>query len=190
MYLVSSKIIKAVNFATIKHAKQIRKDKKTPYIAHPLAVALVVGSKFNANQNCVISAILHDTLEDTKTTKKELIQNFGSKVASIVVELTDDCTIERDKRKNYSIDKIKSYSNEAAIVKYCDILCNMQELEIQLNQDINIIKAFNWTIKEKLEYEQKRLRQFNKFHKSIKTLELKNCLKNIKVNLNTLNLYN
>ena len=99
MYLVSSNIIKAVNFATIKHTKQLRRDKITPYIAHPLAVALVAESKFNANQSCVISAILHDTVEDTNTSIEEIKSLFGEKIAKIVYELTDDSSIQRDKRK-------------------------------------------------------------------------------------------
>jgi GTP diphosphokinase / guanosine-3',5'-bis(diphosphate) 3'-diphosphatase len=46
------------------------------------------------NQTILVAAILHDTLEDTKTTRDELRQLFGENVLSIVLEVTDDKSLE------------------------------------------------------------------------------------------------
>lgn len=189
MDLINSKIIQAANFAAQKHKKQIRKDKKTPYIAHILAVSLLAMYQKNSNLNCVISSILHDTIEDTDTKIYEIEKLFGKKIASIVVELTDEKNVPIDNRKKYSIKKVKEYSKEAALVKFCDILCNIEDLRMQIIEDISIIYAFNSTIKEKIEFEKKRIKQFNKYHKEINTSEVEKCLNAIKSYLVKKDLY-
>lgn len=74
-----------------KHAGSVRKFDGSPYIIHPLMVA-VYFSYFKKSKNrdlLFACAVLHDTLEDTDTTIEEIEQNFGD-IASIVKELTFD----------------------------------------------------------------------------------------------------
>jgi len=67
-------ILKACEFAAEKHRNQRRKDQaRTPYINHPLAVARVLAEEGGVKDADILAAaILHDTLEDTQTTIKEL----------------------------------------------------------------------------------------------------------------------
>ena len=81
-----------LRFATEKHKGQKRDDGRD-YITHPIRVAKIV-EKFKAgksvNKNVLIAgALLHDTLEDTYTSYKELVDKFGDVVASLVLELTN-----------------------------------------------------------------------------------------------------
>lgn len=180
---MSSNLMTAIKFAAKKHHSQLRKDSYTPFIVHPLVVAITT-AKLTKKEDNLIAAVLHDVIEDTKTSFEEIENMFGSKVSNLVKELTHDLTpnISKDVRKLKSIEKIKHLSKPAALIKYCDILCNNQELLIQLKEEgASFIKSFNWSMREKYEYEVRRLEEFKKNHKNIDTKELEICLEKIKV---------
>lgn len=80
------RISKAVDFATKKHADQKRASGE-PYITHPLAVAAIL-LDWRVDLDTILAAILHDTVEDTDTTLKEIEENFGKNVAHLVDGVT------------------------------------------------------------------------------------------------------
>ena len=88
-------IKKALAFATEKHKNYTRQDKeKSPYIVHPIAVRHILSDVGGVEDAEVLAAaLLHDTLEDTSTTREELIDNFGQRVCSLVEEVSDDKTL-------------------------------------------------------------------------------------------------
>ena len=55
---------------------------------------LQVKREYGADEDTIIAAWLHDTVEDTDTTLDEITQLFGANVAGIVDEVTDDPTLE------------------------------------------------------------------------------------------------
>ena len=62
-------LLRATSFAAAKHKDQRRKDQTTPYINHPIAVAENLTNIGGITDiNTIVAAILHDTIEDTKTT--------------------------------------------------------------------------------------------------------------------------
>ncbi|MGC3970928.1 MAG: HD domain-containing protein [Pirellulales bacterium] len=72
------------------HQHQFRKDGRTPYIAHPLRVALTVRHVFEIDDPTArIAAVLHDTLEDTTTDYDDLFERFGRDVADAVAALNE-----------------------------------------------------------------------------------------------------
>ena len=82
-------VLKAVKFAVKKHKGAVRDD-GTPYVTHPLQVAEYV-RQFKESKNAsmlYMAALLHDTLEDTYTSYRELCETFSEEVASIVMELS------------------------------------------------------------------------------------------------------
>ena len=84
-------VLKATQFAALKHCDQRRKDGKTPYIIHPISVAMILSEIGSIEDLEILSAaLLHDTLEDTDTSAHELEKIFGSRVRIIVEELTDN----------------------------------------------------------------------------------------------------
>src|ERR1035437_11058504 len=85
-------VLKAAHFAAQKHAGQRRKGAaEEPYINHLLEVAELVASALaEPDTNLIIAAPLHDTVEDTGVTKQVLVETFGSDVADLVMEMTDD----------------------------------------------------------------------------------------------------
>ena len=123
-------LIEALDFAAKKHSKQTRKDfDKTPYINHPIGVANIISSEAGITDiDILISAVLHDTVEDTNTTYEEIEIMFGKKVRNIVEECSDDKTLEKDVRKQMQIERAPFSSYEAKIVKLADKLYNLRDL--------------------------------------------------------------
>jgi guanosine-3',5'-bis(diphosphate) 3'-pyrophosphohydrolase len=75
-------VLKAMAFAADKHRNQCRKDaEESPYINHPIALADVLWHEGAVRDPVVIAAaLLHDTIEDTNTTRAELRRLFGEKL--------------------------------------------------------------------------------------------------------------
>ena len=108
-------LLNAVIFAAKKHQGQKRKGKnQDPYIFHPLNVAKIIMEIGQIDdQDIVIAAVLHDTLEDTTATIKELTKYFGQKVTDIVDEVTDDKSLDKDERKQLQVRHAPSLTYEA-----------------------------------------------------------------------------
>lgn len=123
-------ILKAAHFAAQKHRDQRRKDDNaSPYINHPIAVALLLTEVGEIEDPEVIAAaLLHDTIEDTATTAEELTLHFGSRVCGYVEEVSDDKTLYRDERKRQQIDHAPELSEQATLIKLADKICNITDI--------------------------------------------------------------
>jgi guanosine-3',5'-bis(diphosphate) 3'-pyrophosphohydrolase len=122
-------LLRALAFAAHKHRDQRRKDAEaSPYINHPIALADVLVNEGGVTDIEVLAAaLLHDTLEDTATTHEELVNAFGSRVARIVAEVTDDKNLEPAERKRRQIEHAPHLSAEAKLVKLADKICNLRD---------------------------------------------------------------
>lgn len=80
----SKKLIFALRYTARKHEGVYRKDKKTPYLLHPLEVTVILIELGIFDFKIIIAAILHDIPEDTKTLPKEIAGHFGHAVKNIV----------------------------------------------------------------------------------------------------------
>jgi len=123
-------LLKALAFAAHKHRHQRRKDAEaSPYINHPIALADVLVNEGGVTDVEVLcAALLHDTVEDTATTHEELVNAFGSRVARIVAEVTDDQALAKAERKRLQIEHAPSLSPEAKLVKLADKICNLRDV--------------------------------------------------------------
>src|SRR6266508_2804079 len=79
-------LMRALNFVARKHRDQRRKGAAAePYINHLTEVALLVAEATRGRDRlAVLGALLHDTIEDTSTTKEELEVEFGAEIAALV----------------------------------------------------------------------------------------------------------
>lgn len=125
-----SEFVKAAAFAADKHRNQRRKDADaSPYINHPIALANVLVNEGGVEDMTVLcAAVLHDTVEDTETTVEELQAHFGPKVASVVMEVTDDKSLDKATRKQNQVDHAPHISSEAKLVKLADKICNLRDI--------------------------------------------------------------
>lgn len=123
-------LLETISFAIEKHKDQRRKNiTNAPYVTHPLSVATALLSCGITDLAVLQGAILHDTIEDTPTTFDELETKFGTRVANIVREVTDDRTLTKRQRKEAQIEHVKYMSYEARLVKLADKLDNLKDLQ-------------------------------------------------------------
>ena len=129
-----------------KHRTQRRKDEDaSPYINHPIALMSVLCVEAHVCHPIILSAAaLHDTIEDTETTGAELEREFGSAIASIVSEMTDDKSLPRAARKRLQIEHAPHMSWEGALVKLADKICNLR--------DVAAYPPAGWSLERQREY--------------------------------------
>lgn len=88
-------IKRAIQFAARKHHGQWRAESEPlPYITHLFSVALLAAED-GADDDVVSAALLHDTLEDTDTTREELVAAFNERVAELVEHVSERPSAER-----------------------------------------------------------------------------------------------
>lgn len=126
------RVRKAYLLAKEAHAPQKRKSGE-PYILHPIAVALIVAKELQLDANTVITAFLHDVVEDTPYTVEDIRQRFGNDVAGLVNVVT------KQKKETYQTTKqVDNYQQilaslhydiRAVMVKISDRLHNMRTLQ-------------------------------------------------------------
>jgi guanosine-3',5'-bis(diphosphate) 3'-pyrophosphohydrolase len=139
-------ILKAAHFAARKHAGQRRKGATAePFIDHLLEVAeLVSGALSEPDTNLVVAALLHDTIEDAGVRMDELVKLFGSDVADLVIEVTDDKSLPKQERKRLQIVNAHKKSVRAQIITLADKVSNLRSIFSDPPAD--------WTIERKREY--------------------------------------
>ena len=125
--ILTDKITKALRLATTQHDGQHRRDNITPFIIHPIEVAMIV-SEYTNDEDIISSALLHDVLEDTKGCSYEkLSKEFGEKVANIVQSLTDNPLSDltwNEKHTKY-LEELKNSSDEAVLICLADKYSNV-----------------------------------------------------------------
>jgi len=124
------RIFAAAKFASDKHASQKRKGAAAePYINHLIEVAeLIAGSSEQLDTNLVMAGLLHDTVEDTDTTDDELERIFGSDIAALVAEVTDDKSLPKEARKEKQVASAPHKSVRAQVIKLADKISNLRSV--------------------------------------------------------------
>ena len=121
-------MLKAIDFATKAHVAQKRKGTEIPYIVHPVSVGMVL-LQAGAPEEAIVAGILHDTLEDTKTTLVDIQREFGHDVAAIVQGCSEpDKSLEWKDRKRHTIEHLKTASPEVLMVVCADKLDNVRDI--------------------------------------------------------------
>lgn len=130
----------AVNYAQSAHYGQLRKYTLEPYIKHPIEVSEIVTAtalRFGLPSTIDlpvlrVAAILHDTVEDTKSTYKEIRSLFGDEVCEHVYWLSDSITPDnggnRETRKWLEARKFRYATQVAKAVKLADLISNASSI--------------------------------------------------------------
>lgn len=129
-YVQSPLVSKALAFAAAAHGSinHVRKYTGEPYIQHPLEVMEIVSGVPHTDE-MLAAALLHDTIEDTPTTREDIELEFGHKVAVLVMELTDQCHEgNRATRKAAEAARLATISPDAQTVKLADFISNTRSI--------------------------------------------------------------
>ena len=146
-YLTDDEVVlvkKAHKLAEKAHEGQFRISGES-YIHHPLAVALILAD-LKLDYYCIVAAILHDCIEDTSVTKKEVEQEFGSQVAHIVEGVSKLTNLEftsssQKQAKNFQkLVFAMSKDMRVMVIKLADRLHNMRTLD-SMSDEKKIQKA-------------------------------------------------
>ena len=145
-------LLKAIEFASRKHSTQRRKDEEaSPYINHPIAVThLLADTGGITDLVTLMAAVLHDTIEDTETTPRELDEHFGQTVRKVVEEMTDDKTLDKAVRKQLQIEHAPHLSRRAKAIKLADKIANVRDVMESPPPDWSLarrIEYLDWTEK-------------------------------------------
>ena len=104
--MILHNVLKAAHQAAVWHADQRRKGaKQEPYINHLLEVSQLVANspEGSGDENVIIAALLHDAIEDVPIPPEVIADMFGQDVAALVLEVTDDKSLDTPVRKALQI---------------------------------------------------------------------------------------
>ena len=129
----------AFNTSVDAHKNQRRKSGE-PYVFHPIAVAKIVASKIGLDATCISAALLHDVIEDTEYSEKNIKELFGKKISKIVVGLTKISKLAKEENVSLQAENFRKMlltlndDVRVILIKIADRLHNMQTLESMTNE--------------------------------------------------------
>ena len=129
-------IRRAFELANEAH-RGVKRKSLLPYMMHPIAVAKIVSSEIGLGTTSVVTALLHDVVEDADYTVEDIANLFGPKVASLVDGLTkiDDTSGAKINKQMASFRKIILALVDdvrVILIKIADRLHNMRTLDAML----------------------------------------------------------
>ena len=144
-FLNPDALTKAYNFALNAHKNQ-KRDEGIPYISHPVAVANIL-TELKLDSATITTGLLHDTVEDTKTTYDNVKKEFGKEVADLVNGVTkisalEEKAVENSKAENFrKLILATSKDIRVLLVKLADRLHNMRTIHHVKDENKKIRKA-------------------------------------------------
>jgi len=158
--MYSFRIEQAIRAAAVLHHDQTRKGAMPyPYVTHSYSVAMML-TEYTKDENVIIAALLHDTLEDTDYTLAELTEDFGGTVAQIVDALSErkmdgDSKVSWNDRKKAYAKQLKNGPIEAIMVAAADKAHNFRTSVEEYYEDHNrFLQDFGKNLDERLEVYQ------------------------------------
>jgi (p)ppGpp synthetase, RelA/SpoT family len=135
-------VLKAFEFANEAH-KGVRRLSGEPYILHPIAVAKIVVQEIGLGYKSIVTALLHDIVEDTEYTVEDISRLFGEKIASLVDGLTKIKSTVDSKHTEHPNAELTE--NEELNQKNQEMMMqslqaeNFKRILLTLNDDVRVI---------------------------------------------------
>jgi GTP pyrophosphokinase len=120
----TARLEEAFELASAAHTKQVRESGE-PYILHPLNVAFIC-TDLNMDEDSIVAALLHDTVEDTSVRPRKIERSFGEKAADLVIALT-------------KIHRIDLFSRFVGRTMSDEQARNLQRLFVSMAQDLRVL---------------------------------------------------
>ncbi|MDO4376299.1 MAG: HD domain-containing protein [bacterium] len=126
---------KAKEFVIKAHNGQVRKtEKDKPMIVHLFDVASIL-KQYEFDDNVIAAGFLHDTLEDTKVTKEDILNNFNEDILSLILGDTEvDKTLSWKERKTITINEAKALDLRHKSIIIADKISNLEDMLIYFNK--------------------------------------------------------
>lgn len=130
-----ARIRTAFELAARAHAGQKRKD-GSPYVTHTVAAAEII-TEMGLDEDSIVAALLHDTIEDTDITHEDIRKQFGPSVADIVEGVTKLTRVNYTSREDEQMENTRkmllamSKDIRVILIKLADRLHNMRTMDYQ-----------------------------------------------------------
>ena len=117
-----------------------KRDNGDPYITHPLAVATIL-AEYRLDAGTIVTALLHDVVEDTAVTLAEIEREFGKPVATLVDGVTKLTRLELNSDRTKQAENFRklvlamSRDIRVLLVKLADRLHNMRTLHFMASAE-------------------------------------------------------
>ncbi len=127
------RLAKAYEFGKNAHNGQFRKDGVTEYFNHPIEVSIIL-SEIIPDEDSIVAALLHDTIEDTKVTREEIDSAFGTDVMKLVDGVTKLANVTFETKKALQAESMRkmliamSSDFRVILIKLADRMHNMRTL--------------------------------------------------------------
>lgn len=119
------KVEKAIRFAAKAHDGQYHKSAQgVPYVSHAFTVGYVL-AQHGFSDDVIVAGMLHDVVEDTDIRMDEIENQFGTRVAEFVAQVTDPGDLTAEQRLSHHLSYIRTAPEEVLAVKAVDILHNV-----------------------------------------------------------------
>ncbi len=132
-YVNIENVAKAFKFGERAHEGQFRKDGVTPFFDHPANVSLIL-AELEMDEDTMIAALLHDTVEDTAVTREDVAKEFGDNVALLVDGVTKLAVINYETKQERQVENLRkmflamSSDIRVILIKLADRLHNIRTL--------------------------------------------------------------
>jgi GTP pyrophosphokinase len=132
-YADVQRVSQAYLFGEKAHEGQLRKDGKTPYFDHPASVSLIL-AELEMDEETIIAALLHDTVEDTSVPLDDVTRLFGEEVAKLVDGVTKLAVINYETKQERQVENLRKMFLAMAsdirviLIKLADRLHNIRTL--------------------------------------------------------------
>ena len=121
----------AIAFAARAHEGQTCRSTDAPRIVHPMEVA-VIASTMTTDHEILAAAMLHDVMESCGVTEETLKATFGDRIARLVRQMSDekgpDAEESWQKRKLFSVNRLRAASNDQLILTLADKLSTLRSI--------------------------------------------------------------
>ncbi len=155
--IISSKITRAIEFCCELHENQKRKATLIPYSSHPISVGFILQSA-GYPEEIIIAGILHDILEDTSSTEKDISNIFGEHVVHLIKGVTENKKIKSwDEKKDIYLENLRTVENDIKAISAADALDNCRSMIRVLKSGVNIWNAFSVSPEKIVENYKKRI---------------------------------
>ena len=125
----------ACDCADRAHGGQKRRD-GSPYVTHPIAAAMIT-AEMGLDEDSIVSALLHDCIEDTSLTHEDIAKQFGTNVANIVEGVTKLTRVQYTSKEDEQMENLRKMLMAMAkdirviLIKIADRLHNMRTMDYQ-----------------------------------------------------------